>query len=464
MKTAHILYSSIMAVALLSCTKEEPGGAVGGEGAVQMLWSANAAYGASAWQEGDVIAVSAFRPGSGEFYDGVAHRRYRTPGDGAFFPLENEDKIIYPMNGDAVDLFAYYPYNAAVTGRIYDVDLRDQSSQRAIDLLYSNNVRGRSKHTAEVGMEFHHPLSKIVVGAVPGDGMTEEELLGMVVSLENVTLRAAFDLADGSLLPYGEAGSSVMHTDALRSEAIVLPVWTHDTGIVVTLADAGVYRAALPDADFMPGVAHHYRMSVNRTGIEITPLEIADWEGADEEQGSGSTAVTIYEVGDYYPDPSDPVTAIGVVYWLSPGSEGRNGKAISFDSANRVWSTDNTRETMVGSIVSGASNMNVVLSLDPTLQSFPAFRWCADKGDGWYLPGRYELHILREQWGRNEEAINRAIETAGGEPLAGTDIYLSSSESRSFPVTSAALYDFVTKTWPAIDKTTPQRIRAVIAF
>ena len=467
MNTVRIIWQFVLVICVsVSCVREENGTVLDvNDHTVGMFNSTRTGDTATGWLPNDTVGISVYRPGTGEVYAGLMNRRYRTSGDGTFFPAESEDKIIYPINGDAVDLIAYYPYDPAVTDHFYDVDLDDQSNRRRIDLLYSNNAKGINKHAGNQDLVFCHPLSKFAVRVAPGEGMTEEELYGSEVLLDSVGLRATFDLLDGTFVRYGTTGSVEVPMDGLRGEAIVLPGVVQDAAVTVILADGGIYRTVIPGADFLPGTAHRYRVVVSRTGAEIYPLDIVDWENDGSESENESLAIVTYDVGDYYPNPTDPNTAVGVVYWLSPGSENRNGKVLSFDTSEQTWSDAPAQEIQATSIVTGWINIGVARAVDATLQRFPAFRWCADKGEGWYLPARYELHVMREQWGRNQEVINLALTTVGGEPLSVEDIYLSSSESRGVdPAGDAATYNFTTKAWPPHPKSVPHRIRAVLAF
>lgn len=55
-------------------------------------------------------------------------------------------------------------------------------------------------------------------------------------------------------------------------------------------------------------------------------------------------------------------------------------------------------------------NLNEVLNVDPTLEKFPAMKWCMDKNkdgiSGWYMPA---LNELRDFWNilyTNTDLIN----------------------------------------------------------
>ena len=467
MKTLYIGFSLILSVFVLSsCGKDDTQITSDIDVQVTRAFISSIKYSKSSadWSTGDVIGISAYKSGTGEVYENYEHKRYQTSGNNLFSPLTEADKIIYPLNGDSVDFIAYYPYKPGITNDIYEIDLSFQTSLKAFDFLYSSNAIDKSRNSAGVNLEFNHQLSKIVIDAIPGEGLTEQSLNEMSILIEGTYSNAAFNLSDGSLLPRGEKASIVMNTDGYHSEAIILPGFAPDIRIAVVLSGTDVYTAILPDKIFQPGTAYYYRVKINRTEIEIYSTNIAEWQGTDVPPGTGPSIEATYDVGDYFPNPSDAATAIGVVYWLAPGSARRSGKILSLDTSEKVWSINNTQTINAISIVSGVVNMNAAIAANPTLQSFPAFQWCADKGEGWYLPGRYELHVMREQWENNGTAINSAIEIAGGEVLSINDVYLTSSESKNYSASMAESYSFSTKVWLSNDKTTLQRVRAIKAF
>ena len=97
-----------------------------------------------------------------------------------------------------------------------------------------------------------------------------------------------------------------------------------------------------------------------------------------------------YAVGDYYNDG----TKEGVVFEVS--ADGTSGKIVSMTESTTVlqWSSDETEQKrLIGadSETDGAANMAVVKAISGWETKYPAFKWCADLGDGWYLPAKEEL-------------------------------------------------------------------------
>ena len=96
-------------------------------------------------------------------------------------------------------------------------------------------------------------------------------------------------------------------------------------------------------------------------------------------------AGTGWAVGDYY----EVGNVKGVVVWVDESK--LKGKIISLDETTAdVWSTSN-RATGAQSTTDGKGNTAKVKALDNSLASFPAFKWCVEKGEGWYLPASDEV-------------------------------------------------------------------------
>ncbi|MBR5886323.1 MAG: PEGA domain-containing protein, partial [Alistipes sp.] len=97
-----------------------------------------------------------------------------------------------------------------------------------------------------------------------------------------------------------------------------------------------------------------------------------------------------YKVGDYYNDGKKE----GVVFEVS--ADGKHGKIVSMTQSvsSLQWSSDETEQKrLVGadSQTDGAANMAIIKSISGWKSKYPAFKWCADLGEGWYLPAKKEL-------------------------------------------------------------------------
>lgn len=135
-----------------------------------------------------------------------------------------------------------------------------------------------------------------------------------------------------------------------------------------------------------------------------------------------------WKVGDYYNVDGKE----GVVFWVD--ETGRHGKIVSLDQVKKQWCSDAEYKKELTGIASdeydGMKNLQSIQMINDWQNKYPAFAWCADHGDGWYLPAIKELELLL----LNDEvhdAVNNQIAREGkaklfsiGEP----EVYWSSTE------------------------------------
>lgn len=138
----------------------------------------------------------------------------------------------------------------------------------------------------------------------------------------------------------------------------------------------------------------------------------------------------IYKVGDYYNKNGKK----GVVFWVD--ETGQHGKILSLkESVSALaWALDNS---LIGANdwSDGANNMAVVKRIADWQSKYPAFEWCADLGEGWYLPAIEELKLFAiDQSVR--DAVNITLTKRGTKLAHSGSSYWSSTEYES------KVYDF----------------------
>lgn len=112
-----------------------------------------------------------------------------------------------------------------------------------------------------------------------------------------------------------------------------------------------------------------------------------------------------YQIGDYYNDGE----LEGIVFEI--WDNGYSGKIVSLEQSEQYlqWSTE--AEFLRTFVLSddkdyGANNMAVIQRISDWQRRFPAFKWCADLGERWYLPAKNELMAIY----RNMDKINSALD------------------------------------------------------
>ena len=176
---------------------------------------------------------------------------------------------------------------------------------------------------------------------------------------------------------------------------------------------------------------------------------------------------TTYKVGDYYDDGKKQ----GVVFEVT--ADGQHGKIVSLTQSSRImWSSYKERNRLIGADDkhNGANNMAKVMQIEGWRTKYPAFAWCADLGEDWYLPAIWELKKFTLD-NAIRYAVNRILATKGtklankGEIFSST--YWSSTESERKWITGGFRGWGVDMLFggPSLDtKSNNRSVRAVAAF
>ncbi|MBQ5691218.1 MAG: TIR domain-containing protein [Alistipes sp.] len=119
----------------------------------------------------------------------------------------------------------------------------------------------------------------------------------------------------------------------------------------------------------------------------------------------------VYKIGDYYDDGKKQ----GVVFEVT--ADGQHGKIVSLIESDNwyEWSKGVGNTTVLigaDSTSDGAKNMAKVKQIAGWREKYPAFAWCADLGEGWYLPAIEELKKFTLH-NAVHDAVNRTLETKG---------------------------------------------------
>lgn len=165
------------------------------------------------------------------------------------------------------------------------------------------------------------------------------------------------------------------------------------------------------------------RAAKEQAAKEKAAREKAEQERIAEMVAEGKGRDGVYKIGDYYNRNGRK----GVVFAVS--ADGRHGKIVSLTvskSKERLeWSLD---EALIGADdeTNGANNMAKVRAIVGWREKYPAFAWCADLGEGWYLPAKEELLAIF----RNKETINKTLSAKNRDDLIR--FYWSSTEYSKF--------------------------------
>ncbi len=142
--------------------------------------------------------------------------------------------------------------------------------------------------------------------------------------------------------------------------------------------------------------------STNQLQMDKLLHNLATWTGqplsknkpapAVEKTPAPKPAEKTWKVGDYYNVGGKE----GVVFWVD--ETGKHGKIVSMDQTKSKWCTGDEFKKGVTGIATdrsnGMNNLRSVMKIAGWKDKYPAFAWCADHGDGWYLPAIDELKEL----------------------------------------------------------------------
>ena len=123
-----------------------------------------------------------------------------------------------------------------------------------------------------------------------------------------------------------------------------------------------------------------------------------------------------YKVGDFYNENG----LRGVVFEVS--ADGKNGKIVNMSESDGglLWTnikSEQKRKIGTTDQYDGENNMNTVKLLPNWESSYPVFAYCANLGNGWYLPASEELKLLLLN-DKVHDAVNHTLEANGGKKLS----------------------------------------------
>ena len=269
---------ALLAGAMVSCSTEDTAPSTQNDKvAVQFTGGINVNTRAAgvAWANGDRIGI--FMTGADQslsadaIQEGVDNVCYQTSGSSAFSPISGGKTIFFPIDGD-VDFYSYYPQTTVNDYKVA-LDVTDQGKQEAIDFMYAK-TEGCNKATPQVFLKFYHKLSNLVLEVQPGNGLTQEDLKKMTVTVKGQNTKATFNLADGTISGEGNPTDIKMKTTQAGKlyEAILLP--TEEASRVIEFDLNNGYDA--PFVWTMPaklegGKRYHYTVvKLSRSAVDIS--------------------------------------------------------------------------------------------------------------------------------------------------------------------------------------------------
>lgn len=181
------------------------------------------------WQAGDKIGVFALPMGQSfsETSSKAANLPYSTKTAGANASFTADDAtmaVLMPEQSEALDFYAYYPYNSEVKEQLRIDIAYSEGKRRLDDIIYSDNARGISKASQpdnRVVLVFRHMMSELLVMLNDTEG---QAIKGAKVSILGVPLSGSFYIPTAAFDKMGESGQMELSPkEAGNYSAILIP-------------------------------------------------------------------------------------------------------------------------------------------------------------------------------------------------------------------------------------------------
>ena len=236
----------------------------------------------------------------------------------------------------------------------------------------------------------------------------------------------------------------IVKTDAAKIEAKVIEItpeavrykrFSNPDGPTYVLPVAQIHYI-----QYANGEKEYYTKTIPATPLTpATPATPAVPEAPAVQPVSGGRYVLKqYEIGELY----DQNGIRGVICQLS--DDRQHGLVVSLDEIYLHWSEfrkPDLRLAGADNRTDGVANMEkgaqYIAANNLSWDDFPAFKWCRDKGEGWYLPAIDELLTIGHNYNggtrvqNNRQARNKfndALKDAGGKRMDRLVYYFSSTE------------------------------------
>jgi hypothetical protein len=348
MKLNNILKIALIAPFLVACGEsDEFDGNAGGVATFSgTIEGVNTRMYDDAWEEDDAIGVSVVTSGSATTGSNV---KYVITKDGDVNFSPDSAKITYG-DKNSVDFAAYYPYD----GNLPKDGIIKFTSAPISDYMFAKGSGNSSK--PNVKFQFSHVMSQVALNIKPGTGVDISNLTK--ISLGNVIQAGTFNTLTGEVaLTSGATASSASVSLELSSETSsinltlnFLPQTLSTLNLELTVGET-TYTAtlSLPTVDdeqgLLAGRSVRYDITVNKSSLNASNGTIVGWikdtgsfasgmlgtHMADEAQLydlalSDGSFISVFNTDNNTVDVSgltdtQLANVVGIVYWLSTGSE-----------------------------------------------------------------------------------------------------------------------------------------------
>ncbi len=348
----------------------------------------------------------------------------------------------------SLEVYAYAPYDekAGENPAAYDFAIEPRQDSLALldegneknDLLYARKTVKYSDEATT--LSFRHLMSKVVLH-IHSNSSTPGGLAGSKVTVNNVQLNASVDLGTGTVTAKGDAAKvtsaelkEIPEGIEIVREAIIVPQKvTVGTQLleILTLGSQTYNWNVEEELNFESGKQIVLDVLVKETECVVRIKEIAPWRDNETINGDALENLPTYKVFDFY----NRHGIQGIV--ISVDETGQHGWVVSLDEVEIKWCSNITGVFPNADNYDDAlANLEAVREIDPTLEDYPAFKWCEDKNvnglTGWVLPAFNVLKLFGQAVIKDEEgykAFNLAIQNAPVEVEKKNEVVMDRSSA-----------------------------------
>lgn len=264
------------------------------------------------WHEQDAIGIYAINSqqevNEESIYNDYSNIKYINAVSGEIATFSAADnKIILPVNDQALDFIAYYPYTPNVTGFTFPIDITFQEARTDINIMYAIST-GHTSANSDVEFKFQRVLSSIVIYISSKEGINLQDA---TITIENANTNAILSLVDGTISVGQEknAITPIIENDTTKNEIItkatLLPGQElSDLDINIKLANGDEYSWTPDDYELTSQVARCYELNLTYHDVELinSGSTIDGWEYDRDETVHNLKPVP----KDITEDPIDP--------------------------------------------------------------------------------------------------------------------------------------------------------------
>ncbi len=219
------------------------------------------------WDNGDRVGIFMTNHGAGLASATASNRQYIADAQGNLTAATADDALAFPESGAAQDFVAYYPYQT-VSGTTVAVNVTDQTSPAALDLLYADNAQNITSGTVNLG--FDHQLAQVVLN-ITADA-TIPTTAGLSVQAANVLTQGTFDLSDGTLTATTSSTGTVTfntNENGTQATAILLPATDASSITLRFTLDGQTVEKALTVSALEAGTSYSIPVRLGNSGGSI---------------------------------------------------------------------------------------------------------------------------------------------------------------------------------------------------